>query len=180
MLSLDLERVVLPLLFPDWVADVSSESYLASLPEEPPPYLILLIRAGAAAMGYFVYGEPALHKTITTYMVRKQQGKSQLKHLHQKGKSRLGSRIRLRNTISFFENINTKLNDWEEIDETDKIFYSSSINHWYLLHHARVPCPFAAQDTRLCPVPLDIDTPNFEELCRVNDFLSQTQIFYEH
>ncbi|MEM6299914.1 MAG: hypothetical protein AAF740_14595, partial [Bacteroidota bacterium] len=70
------------------------EEYLFSIPEDPPPYLMILIQAGAAALGYFEYGEPALHKAISAYMVRQQQGKSQIKHLNQKGKSRLGSRIR--------------------------------------------------------------------------------------
>ena len=143
-------------------------TYLSTLPEEPPPYLMLLIEAGSAAIGYFEHGEPVLHKALSTYMVRQKQGKSQLKHLNQKGKSRLGSRIRLRNTITFFEQINNKLQEWGETDYVQYIFYHSSIPHWNLLHESKVACPFGKHDQRLQTLPFAIYTPNFEELNRVN------------
>lgn len=169
---------LLPALFPAPETEKLSE-FLSGVPEDPPPYLILLIQAGAAALGYVEQGEIALHKVITTYMVRQKQGKAQHKHLNQKGKSRLGSRIRLRNTVTFFERINTKLNQWGETDYVEHIFYSSSIPLWNLLHESAVSCPFAKHDKRLRPLDINIHTPNFEELQRANTYLLSSQLIEE-
>ena len=88
-----------PLLFPRMASEETLELYIAKLSETFPDYLILLLRAnGNAALGYFEEGKILNHKVIRKYMVRKKQGKSQLKHLNSKGKSRAGSRVRLQQT----------------------------------------------------------------------------------
>ena len=89
--------------------DTTLTEYLQYFPQEMPNYVIYMIQAGHCAMAYVEEGQVIEHKTIKTYMVRKKQGKNQLKHLESKGKSKAGSRIRLTNTVHFFEDINERL-----------------------------------------------------------------------
>lgn len=140
--------------------------------EDCPDYLILLIQAGNAALAYYEEGELQNHKVIRRYMVRKKQGKSQLKHLESKGKSRLGSRIRLAETIEFFEEINQKISDWEVIEQVDYIFYHSSILLWNKIFESKVSSVFEKEDERIHKLPLDIQTPVFEEIIQVQNFLT--------
>ncbi|MEL7006131.1 MAG: hypothetical protein AAFN93_25900, partial [Bacteroidota bacterium] len=69
-------------------------------------YVLLLIQAGSAALGFFENDINLDHKVFKSYMVRKKQGKSQLKYLNAKGKSRAGSRVRLANTIDILKKFN--------------------------------------------------------------------------
>ena len=114
----------LPLPFPSMREYDSLEAYLIALPEELPSYMMMLVQAGAAAMGYFEEGEPVVHKAIKKYMKRHKRGKSQIKYLNTRGKSKAGSRIRLANTVRFFEEINTRLQEWEEEYAPERIIYS--------------------------------------------------------
>ncbi|HYG37499.1 MAG TPA: hypothetical protein VD908_02720, partial [Cytophagales bacterium] len=75
-------------------------------------YIILLVQSGSCAMGYFEDGVNLDHKVFRSYMVRKKQGTSQIKYLKTKGKSRAGSRVRLGETMEFFENINERLQEY--------------------------------------------------------------------
>ncbi|MEO1451203.1 MAG: hypothetical protein AAFV07_16855 [Bacteroidota bacterium] len=45
-------------------------------------------------------------------MKRHKRGKAQISYLNTRGKSKAGSRIRLANTVAFFEEINERLQDW--------------------------------------------------------------------
>lgn len=136
--------------------------------EEEICFAIILIQAGAAALGIWWNDECTHHKVITAYMVRKKQGKSQLTHLNQKGKSRQGSRIRLNNTIRFFENINVKLEEWyEDLEACQRLFYSCTPRLWGELFRSKIDCPIDKEDPRWCRIPMDIKVPNFKELQRV-------------
>ena len=101
------------------------------------------------------------------------QGKSQLKHLKTKGKSKLGSRIRLGNVVLFFEEINQKLLDWEIEEHIEHIFYSASIQLWNMVFESKVAPPFEKQDPRFMKIPSDVQTPNYEELLKLNEFVKQ-------
>jgi hypothetical protein len=142
----------------------------------PKPYLLILIQAGYASLGYFEEGELIHHKAITAYMVRKKQGKSQIKHLNSKGKSRLGSRIRLQNTVLFFEQINSKLKEWHQkssiFDKVERIGQSGSPDLWHLFYTSKEEAPFQKNDSRLRKVPITVHSPNFEELQRVNNYVN--------
>lgn len=143
-------------------------------------YLLLLIQPGQTSLGYFEEGELENHIVIRRYMTRAKQGKAQIRHLKTKGKSKLGSRIRLQQTIDFFEEINTKINEWEIIEKTEKIFYSAAIDLWNLLFESKIECPFLKKDARLQKVPFNVLSPNYEELWRVNDLLSKGKVnFYQ-
>lgn len=168
----------IPLTFPtlpikeDEQKTLSLTTYSDQIPFLPKPYLLILIQAGAASLGYFEEGELIYHKVITAYMVRKKQGKAQIKHLNSKGKSRLGSRIRLQNTVWFFEQINLKLKEWHKksaiFDKIERIGQSGSSDLWHLFYTSKEEAPFQKNDTRLRKIPLTVHTPNFEELQRVN------------
>ncbi len=138
--------------------------------EYPPPYLILLIQAGHAALGYVQEGELVLHKVITRYMVRG-NGRAQIGYLKTRGKSKAGSRVRLSQSLDFIEAINEKIEEWAVLDDCEFIFHSASIQLWQMLFSSKVPCPFDKKDPRLRSIALDVQVPNLEELHRVQAFL---------
>ena len=85
------------------------------------------------------------------------------KYLKTKGKSRAGSRIRLANSVHFFEEINHYLNAWH-LQENMNIIYSCTPMLWGMLFHSKITTPFNKKDQRLKKLPLSIDVPNFEIL----------------
>lgn len=162
----------LPLPMPDlkdFEQDLSR--YLDHIPEEPPDYVLALIQLGASALGYFEEGEVVQHKAIKKYMKRHKRGKAQISYLNTRGKSKAGSRIRLANTVRFFEEINERLTEWDEDYLPDRIIYSCTPQLWGLLFQSKVPPPFKKKDPRLVKVPKDVGIPTFEELLDVNEFI---------
>lgn len=161
----------LPLPFPAIEVEESLDDYLSRIPAWIPPYMIVLIQAGAAAIGYFEEGEVVHHKAIKKYMKRHKRGKSQISYLNTRGKSKAGSRIRLANTVRFFEEINERITPWVEELEPERILYSCSAQLWGMLFQSKTPPPFEKKDPRLIKVPLDVNIPDFEELLRVNNIV---------
>ncbi|WP_194775848.1 hypothetical protein [Pararhodonellum marinum] len=149
-------------------------SYGAELPlkqHELIQYVLVLIRSGTAAVGYFDNGENIDHKVFRAYMVRKKQGKSQVKYLKTKGKSRAGSRVRLAETMSFFENINERLNDYFHQFRVDKIGLSCSETLIPYFFGSKIKAPFEKKDPRLFRIPKHIPNPTYEHLLETNRFL---------
>ncbi|MEJ2054940.1 MAG: hypothetical protein P8X42_13550, partial [Calditrichaceae bacterium] len=103
-------RITLPWILPAFKDYNSLISYFEEDNIQELKYLIILIRAGYAALGRCGSSTILEHKLIRKYMVRKKQGKAQITYLNKKGKSRAGSRIRLAQTVEFFEDINRLLN----------------------------------------------------------------------
>ena len=163
----------LPLPLPALNGDEDLEEYLLSAPITLPSYSLVLIQAGAAAMGYFVDGTPIHHKAIKKYMKRHKRGKSQISYLNTRGKSKAGSRIRLANTVRFFEEINERMAVYEDEYEPERIIYSCTAQVWGLLFQSKVPTPFTKKDPRLIKVPKDVKIPSFEELMSVNEFIKK-------
>lgn len=145
---------------------VSFSEYVAALPELPPAFLLVLIQAGHAAIGFFEDGEVKLHKVVKKYMVRG-NGKSQINYLSSRGKSKAGSRVRLANTVRFFEDINEKLHEWACHEAATHIFVSCPVKIQPLWFDAEPEPPFGKHDTRIRKVPLDVDRPDLEELLHV-------------
>ncbi len=139
------------------------------------PTLVILIQAGHAAIGYFEENELVLHKVITRYMVRG-NGKAQHTYLKTRGKSKAGSRIRLAQTLDFFEEINQKIDEWAIIDECRKVLYSASIPLWNMLFESKVAPVFEKTDKRLLKIPLDVDVPNHAELLHIGEMMQEGQI----
>ncbi|WP_190300399.1 hypothetical protein [Rufibacter hautae] len=147
--------------------------------DKPAQYVILLIQAGNCAMGYFRDGVNLNHKVFRSYMVRKKQGKSQIKYLKTKGKSRAGSRVRLGETAEFFENINGRLQDYFEHHEIHRIALSCSKTLLPFLYDAKVPTPFNKRDERIFKIPKHIHTPIYEVMMNANLFLLKGELIYE-
>lgn len=158
----------MPWYFPRPEEGIELEDYLETLDLVPPPYLLILIQAGHSSIGYFEEGEVMFHKTIKKYMVRAGQGKAQIGYLNTRGKSKAGSRIRLANTVSFFEDINAKLTEWEVVAEVERILIHCPIRLQPLLYGSKVPPPFSKEDPRIRKVPLDVHRPDHAELLRVS------------
>ena len=142
-------------------------------------YVILLIQSGSCALGYFEEDETIDHKVFKSYMVRKKQGKSQISYLNSKGKSRAGSRVRLANTISFFENINDRLQMYFDEYEIDRIAMSCSTTLVPYLFKSKEICPFKKKDERLFKIPKHIHTPNYEILMNTQKFLLKGELIWK-
>ena len=142
-------------------------------------YIILLIQSGNCAMGYFEDGKNLDHKVFRSYMVRKKQGKSQIKHLKTKGKSRAGSRVRLGETLEFFENINGRLQEYFEEHEIHRIAMSCPKILIPYLFNSKVSTPFDKQDERILKIPRHIHTPIYEVMMDTHKFLLKGELIYE-
>lgn len=151
-------------------------SYLNAEGDPKQHYVILLIQAGHCALGYFENGQCMNHKVYRSYMVRQKQGKSQIKYLKTKGKSRAGSRVRLGETAEFFDNINTRLQDYFEAHRIDRIALSCSKTLLPYLYTAAIPTPFNKRDPRLFKIPKHIHTPTYEVLLDANRFLLRGEL----
>jgi hypothetical protein len=153
----------------------------------PPPgqapeqvhYVVLLIQSGSCAMGYFENGVNLDHKVFRAYMVRKKQGKSQIKYLKTKGKSRAGSRVRLAETVEFFENINERLQEYFTGHPVDRIALSCSKTLLPYLFDSKVATPFDKRDARLFKIPRHIHTPIYEVLLDTHKFLLKGELIYQ-
>ena len=112
-------------------------------------------------------------------MVRKKQGKSQIKHLKTKGKSRAGSRVRLASTLEFFENINNRLQKhWEEYP-FDRVALSCSKILIPYLFGSKVPTPFGKKEPRLYRIPKHLHQPNHEVMMGMHRFLTKAELTYD-
>lgn len=160
----------LPPLLPEFTHTKELLAFCQKYPIYPPPYLILLIQAGKAALGHVEEGEILNHKVIHRYMIRG-NGKAQYNHLKSKGKSKAGSRVRLGQSEDFCEEINQKLLEWEVDESIEYIFYSCSIPLWNMLFEAETLPPFDKKDERLRKIPKDIPVPSYETLTACNEFL---------
>lgn len=155
------------------------EDYLFYFPQEPGKHLVLLIQAGAAALGIWENLELREHKVITKYMVRKKRGKAQMTYLKTKGKSRAGSRIRLRKGREFLIEIHEKLWEWKDaITHCDQLFYSCPIRLWSEFFLAKTPMFLERKDERWKKIPLDVRTPRFKELNHIYYVMSHGTIHY--
>ncbi|WP_165838154.1 hypothetical protein [Pontibacter arcticus] len=152
---------------------------LKSQPDDPVHYVILLVQSGNCALGYFENGRCLDHKVFRSYMVRKKQGKSQIKYLKTKGKSRAGSRVRLGETMEFFENINERLQSYFEENEIHRIAISCSKTLIPYLFSSKIATPFTKHDPRLFKIPKHIHTPIYEVLLDANRFLLRGELIYE-
>ena len=142
-------------------------------------YIILLIQSGNCAMGYFEDGINLDHKVFRAYMVRKKQGKSQIKHLKTKGKSRAGSRVRLGETVEFFENINERLREYFQEHEIHRIAISCSKTLIPFLFNSKVATPFDKRDERLYKIPRHIHTPIYDVMMDTHNFLLKGELIYQ-
>lgn len=144
--------------------------------EEKFHYLICIVQSSMATVGLFYAGECLAHKVFTAYMVRKKQGKSQIKHLKTKGKSRAGSRIRLASGLEFFEEINSRLQRHFEEHQIERIAFSCSKILMPYFFGAKTSTPFDKKDDRILGIPRHIEKPTHEEMMRAHRFLNYAEL----
>lgn len=161
----------LPLPFP-------LENQYIDLEDCETPYLICIIQSGSAAMAYCEGLQVIEHKVFKAYMVRKKQGKSQIKYLKTKGKSKAGSRVRLGNTVHFFEEITGKLNDWLSYYEIEKIALSLNKTLYPYLFNKENEV-LSKNDERIFKIPKHIEEPSFENLLKIHSYLLKAELIYD-
>ncbi len=143
--------------------------------DEPLSYAMILIQAGRASVAIAAADEIVCSKQIQKYMVRKSQGKSQLTYLNEKGKSRLGSRIRLRQSDEFFDEINEKLKHWSSLYQISQIFLSCTPKLKGLWFQSSPPPPFAKSDPRWRRIPFMVRPPGQLEMFRIQKLLCRAE-----
>ena len=139
---------------------------------------LVMIRAGIATTGYFHDGALIDHKVFRAYMVRQKQGKSQIKYLKTKGKSRAGSRIRLGESELFFEEINERLNQYASNYPIDHWGISCSKTLWPYFFGAATPPPFDKKQDNLLGIPFHVQHPDFETLQLIHKKLNAFHILF--
>ena len=87
-------RVRLPLVVPDLSPETELDAVLDHLDAPLGRQLLVLVQAGATALGLWEDDELVAHKVLKTYVIRG-HGKAQPKHLETRGKSREGTAARV-------------------------------------------------------------------------------------
>lgn len=141
-------------------------------------FMIILIHSGEAALAYSEEDQIIEHKMVKAYMVRQKQGKSQIKHLKTKGKSKAGSRVRLAGTDHFFEEINEKISEWDDYYDINKIAIScnKTLQPYFF---NRTDAALKKEDDRIIKIPKHIQEANFENLTSIHNYLISTELNFE-
>lgn len=140
-------------------------------------YILCMVRAGMAAVGYFEEGINISHKVFRAYMVRKKQGKSQIKYLKTKGKSRAGSRVRLGESEIFFNQINERIASYLDNYHIDYIGYSCSKTLWPFLF--KPDSALQKNKKLLYKIPFHIQQPTYDKLLEINRLIQLAAIKVE-
>lgn len=160
-------RCVLPLVLPPARADERPRAYAARLPDRIGRQCVVLLQAGAAALGYWDEDDLLRHKATKRYVVRG-SGKAQPKHLEQKGKSRYGSRLRLQNWRRLLSEVNVKLHEWwDELGAPEQVLFAIPVRARDPFFASEPRPPFAPTDGNVRRIPLHVHVPDHRELLRV-------------
>lgn len=151
--QLRVKLVLPPLLVP--AVSASSSTLVRPCPRET---LVLLVQAGRASAGVWRPLDPnpsfSVHKTWTTYMVKKREGCTDQLTFDRRGggMSTEGSRLRRENARRFFKKINSRLAEWHAEGLLARCegacFYAAPLRMWNEVHGARPSCPIARGDPR--------------------------------
>jgi hypothetical protein len=151
-------------------------AYAARLEAALGVQVVLLVRAGAVALGCWEGDELVAHKALRKYVVRG-NGRAQATHLKTRGKSRYGSRLRLQNWRRLLAETNERLGElWQQSDPPDRVFWSAPVRVWADLLAAEPLPPFARDAACLQRVPLHVHRPDFDELLRVRTWLEHGRL----
>lgn len=163
-------RVQLPVLLPCFKSLTELQS---NYPDKNGlSVIIILIQVGNAAVGLFQNARLNRHKVIRKYMVRKTQGRAQISYLKTKGKSRLGSRIRLKQSQIFFEEISDLLAEFLHGNKVDRILFSSTPELLGLLFQQKnLSRVITKNDERLIKIPYDVGVPSAKEIERISNLV---------
>ena len=169
-------RLRLPLLAPRAAAGERLADYAPRLPGPGERSVVLLLQAGAMAIGYWDGDELLHHKAIRRYVVRG-HGKAQPLHRKTRGKSRYGARLRLQNWRRLLGETNERLRDyWRDHGAPERVFLAVPVRTLPELLAADPAPPFARDDARLQRVPMHVHRPDFAELQRVRRWLGSGRL----
>lgn len=140
--------------------------------------LYLIIESGSAAICVMEGEKNVYHTTFSAYMTRKKQGFSQIKYLKKKGKSRAGSRVRLAETVTFFEKINGSVTALMEEYVPERVALSCSTTLIPFLYQSKVPFPVPKKDPLLYKIPVHIPQSNSSNLDAAIRKLRVPMLFY--
>jgi len=164
-------RLVLPFVWSPPAPGARIDAFAAALPERLARRCVVLLQAGAAALGYWDDDELVRHKAYKRYVVRG-NGKAQPLHRKSKGKSRYGSRLRLQNRRRLLTEVNERLRAWwDELGAPEQVFFAVPVRaraDWFAADPAP---PFARDDVRSRRIPVHAHEPDFAELRRVHGLL---------
>jgi hypothetical protein len=164
-----------PLVQPLGEPGLDPAHYLEGLRDELGLELLLLLQAGSAALGLWRHDELVAHKVIKKYVVRG-RGRAQPAYQKTRGKSRYGSRLRLRNARALLIEVNQRLGEWARAwGPFERVFYSCPVRTWPELLRAKPSPPFSRGDP-LVKIPVDVRVPDFEELLRVRRILTHGRV----
>ena len=164
-------RLRLPLAGPRAVPGERIGDYAERLPGAAELQLVLLLQAGAMALGCWRGDELLEHKAVRRYVVRG-SGRAQPTHLKTRGKSRYGSRLRLQNWRRLLVDTNRRLTESvERLGEPDRVFFAVPVRAWSELFAADPPPPFARDAALLQRIPMHVHRPDHGELLRVRAWL---------
>lgn len=156
----------------------SAESYIVDigveLGERLGLMLVVLVRAGAFALGLWDDDVLLEHKAKKRYVVRG-NGRAQATHLRTKGKSRYGSRLRLQNAQAQHEDLIERLERLVEDCGRPRTAWLSCPSRLLSDLYAQRPGPPLPRDTWR-RIPLHVHEPDFAECCRVREALSWGRI----
>lgn len=154
-----------PLVFPLAPSCPSVAAYLAGLGEAPGRQLVVLMQAGAVSLGWFDGGEEVQTKSFKRYVVRG-SGHAQQTHLSSKGKSRYGSRLRLRNAQRLLEDTNERLAAWwSQFGAAEQLFVNTPSRLWASLFEVTPAPPFERAFPTI-RIPRDLPKPSQDVLRR--------------
>lgn len=161
----------LPLLAPEPAPNAALAEHLAHGDLAPGPHALLLLRAGASALGWWDGLELARHKAFQRYVVRG-SGKAQPTHLKTRGKSRYGSRLRLQNWERQLGETSERLCEWwREFGAPQRVYVAMPVRLRAEFAAAEPRPPFAFDDPGVVPVPFHVHQPDHAELLRVHGLL---------
>lgn len=165
-----------PLVLPAPRPGQTPVAYAAALPERLGRQCVLLLRAGAAALGYWDEDELVRHKVFKRYVVRG-HGHAQQSWLKTRGKSRYGSRLRLQNRARLLAEVNGRLRLWwDELGAPEQVFWAMPPRSLPELFAAGPGPPLLRDDARLRRIPLHVHEPGFRELRRVRALLGRGRV----
>lgn len=143
----------------------------------PGRHAILLFQAGAASLGLFDDDELLDHKAMKRYVVRG-KGRAQPTHLKTRGKSRMGSRLRLRNAQMLLEQVSERLRTWWAKDPPPaRLYLSCPVRLFADLCRTEPPPPVTPDDPRCLRIPIDVHVPKHAELLRVHRSISRGRLW---
>lgn len=165
-----------PLLAPRPAPGERLAAYAARLPGPRERSVVLLLQAGAAALGFWDGDELLRHKAMRRYVVRG-HGKAQPLHRKTRGKSRYGARLRLQNWKRLLAETNERLAAyWRDFGAPERVFVAVPVRVLPELLAAEPAPPFARGDAAVQRVPMHVHRPDFEELLRVRRWLGSGRV----